>query len=278
LTDAIPSTVKNSFVKDITDLDLPEPEGAESDDIELRLRAVTDGPETAVKLAEIFDNENVFDDGVVADPYDRLVLRLRREKTPPLIIPFDYPLLLWYKNFSDTEFVNLIRLPQITMPPPPSDELRTDCNIVEASEIFEPENPHAADVDQYVHIKYNDVPTWGEIGHRTCETGWAYGYLFPFTPCQAIKIRFHNTGVNVYNSPDNWLTHFIWRLTGEPVVEPTIAFPAFALQPDEELSFYVALDNSLYYDLALTQLAKHNGSKIVNHISTAPAVVSVRRS
>lgn len=259
LTDIIPSDVKNNFIKDITDLDIPELMGDETDDIQFRYQAVVDDPEAVYTLATIWDKANTFIDGQAVSPYDRLVIWITYQKAPPLIIPFDYPLLLWYKNFSDDPFVNFIRLPELTFPPPASHELRLGCEYVEASEIFEPENPHAADVNQYVEIKYDEAPSWREIGHRPCTIGWDYSYFQNVIPCLAIRIRFHNTGVNVYTSPDGWRTFFIWRIILDPVVELTIAFPAFTLQPDEDLSFYVALDTSLYFDLALTQLARYNG-------------------
>jgi len=263
LTDAIPSTVKNNFVKEITDLDLPELAGAEADACLFDYLARIDAPPADVTLADIWDNANVFSAGAVADPYDRLVLRLTRDETTPLIIPFDYPSLLWYKNFSDVEFVNLIRLPEITMPPPCSDTPRTDCNYAVTSLIDPPALPGAGFVTQYLETLYDDPPVWFEIGQRSCSPGQVYTYPGQNPECDAIRIRFWNDGPSAYNSPDNWETTYWWGITSFPEFQVDLVFPAFTLQPDEEISFYVATDNSLYYDLAMTQIAKHCGIKTV---------------
>lgn len=261
LKDQIPSTVKNNFVKEITDLDLPELEGAEGDDVLFEYLARIDAPPGDTLLADIWDNANVFSAGAVASPYDRLVLRLTRDKTSPRTIPFDYPALLWYKNFSDADFINLIRLPEMVIPPPPSNTPRTDCNYGVFSKIYDPMNPGAAFTRQYLEIKTAEPSTWLEIGSRQSAPSTSTEYYVTDPTCLAIRIRFHNTGEEAWVSPDDWRTDFIWGPTGGPDVNVDLIFPAFTLQQTEEISFYISTDNSLYYDDAFTQLAIHMGPK-----------------
>jgi len=263
LTDAIPSTVKNNFVKEITDLDNPELVGTAADDILFEYLARIDAPPGDTVLADIEDNANIFNAGSVASPYDRLVIKLTRDDVPAIVVPFDYPLLLWYNNFSDDPFLNLVRLPEITMPPPCSDTPRTDCGYADLSEIFAPALPGAGFVTQYLETLGTLAPAWFEIGSRSCSPGIIYTYPGTDPLCTGIRIRFVNNGPTPYNSPDDWQTEFWWARTGDPTFQVDLFFPAFTLNPTEEISFYIATDNSMYFDAAMTQLAKHCGTKSV---------------
>ena len=258
LTAEIPSTIKNSYVKQITDLDIPELIGTQPDDILFDFMARVDAPPGDTKIASISDNANVFDPGFIPSPYDRLVITVTRTNGNTIVIPFDYAILIWYKNFSEETFINLIRLPEITIPAPPSSTPRADCQYATQSIIDPPSLPGAASTDQYLEVRPGPTIPFFEIGHRSCSPGTHLPYPNTSPTCIAIRIRFHNTSPSVYDSPEGWTTHFWWERLGVPDVYVLLTFPAFTLQPGQDLSLYLADDGSFYYDEALTQIARNN--------------------
>ncbi|MBA7647918.1 hypothetical protein ES703_55697 [subsurface metagenome] len=100
----IPSTIVHHFFWDITDLDLPETTVEEMQGLKFEFLARTD-PDSDLTLAHIYDKENQFADGSQSGAYDRSVIRLVNLLETPIEIPFNYPILVWWKDFSQVYII-----------------------------------------------------------------------------------------------------------------------------------------------------------------------------
>ena len=115
MLDEVPSTIPMNNMKEITDLSLPEPIAPDPDGIKHNITAIIDTPHSEDTLAHIFDNENVFYPGAGPPAYNRSRLVLSRTDPTPIDIPFNYPIILVWKDFNDVERTNLVRLPAFTL-------------------------------------------------------------------------------------------------------------------------------------------------------------------
>lgn len=258
LTDEIPSTVVNYGIKDVTDLDLPDTVDVIDEGVKSSLLARTD-PATDVLLGHIWDKLNVFVDGAVASPYDRAVLHIHRTEVTPMTIPFNYPLLVWWKNFSDEPKHNLIRLPQMGLGGAPSTVPWTELNRIWSIQIYPPAIIGADQVTVQIIAEgpdpFPENPYWLEvINCSPGETGIALP-LLPY-PNAYIKFKFTSAYAGTFIVPDNWaITIDGWEKDLERS-EWNIIFPAFSLEDTEVIEFWIAIDLSLWYDRAMTSIAK----------------------
>lgn len=115
MQDEVPSTIPMNNMKEITDLSLPQPIAPDPDGIKHQFRAIVDSPHAEILLADIFDNENVYNPGIEAIAYNRSRLDLSRTDPTPIDIPANYPIILVWTDFNNVERTNLIRLPALTL-------------------------------------------------------------------------------------------------------------------------------------------------------------------
>ena len=115
MQDEVPSTIPMNNIKEIIDLSLPLPIAPDPEGIKHKFTAVIDTPHSEDTLAHIFDNENVFYPGAGLPAYNRSRLVLTRTDPTPIDIPFNYPIILVWKDFNDFERTNLVRLPAFTL-------------------------------------------------------------------------------------------------------------------------------------------------------------------
>ena len=115
MQDEVPSTIPMNNIKEIIDLSLPLPIAPDPEGIKYEFTARIDAPPSEDTLAHIFDNENVFYPGAGPPAYNRSRLLLSRADTAPIDIPFNYPIILVWKDFNDFERTNLVRLPAFTL-------------------------------------------------------------------------------------------------------------------------------------------------------------------
>ena len=256
LTDEIPSATVQYGIKDITDLDLPDIVGAVDLQAKFTLKARTD-PATDVDLGNIHDKQNTFVDGAVAAPYDRAVLHIEQIAGGGTVFPFNYPLLLWWKNFSDEAKHNLIRLPAMTLGVPPSTDPLNTIQRVEYITIFPPEIPFGVNVSisfwwEYVDpwVKYLAGSLQYTIGRHPVKYGW-----WPNDPSNFL-IRLTNNLPDTFIMPDNTVIHFEANWKDMGIVEFDIIFPEVIMAGPGTIYFWVADDFSLWYDRAMTSLAK----------------------
>lgn len=259
LTDAIPSTTKMSGIKQVTDLDLPETIGAQLDDFYFNIIARTDAGPVDWILADIEDNENLFNAGVVASPYNRALIRIGRNKTTPLEIPFDYPVLIWWNNFSDQPKENLIRLPEISLPEPSSTTPLSGIERVNAMNIISPEDPTNKGTRISIWAVYDSPPSESEMMNVYDHQNTWVQVNFPENAPHTKIVLTKELGPTVV-FPDNYYIHITGNTQTLPNVEWPIFFPTFTLNVTDTLTFWIADDLSLYYDKALTMLAKGKGA------------------
>jgi len=256
LTDEIPSTTPLFGMKDITDLDLPETIGAVDLQAKFTLKARTD-PATDVDLGNIHDKQNTFVDGAVATPYDRAVLRVEQIAEGQTVFPFNYPLLVWWKNFSDVAKHNLIRLPSMTI----GGELSTDpLNTIQRVDwitIFPPPIPFAGGIDLSFWWEYEDPWTQYFAGGLQYAVGrHSIGYSWwPNDPSNFV-IRLVNNWEEEFIMPDNTVIHFEVQWKDMGLVEFDIIFPEIILDGPGYIFLWVSDDFSLWYDRAMTSIAK----------------------
>ncbi len=117
MQDEVPSTIPMNSIKEITDLSLPTPIAPDPDGIKHEFSAIIDTPHSVIDLADIFDNENVYNPGIEAPPYTRGRLEVSRSDPTPIDIPANYPIILVWTDFNNVERTNLIRLPAFTVQP-----------------------------------------------------------------------------------------------------------------------------------------------------------------
>lgn len=262
LKDEIPSTTPHSGIKDITDLDIPEPFCTEDLGIQFSFLARTD-PDVDVELAHIWDKQNQFADGVVADPYDRIVLYMHRTITDPIQLPFNYPLLVWWNNFSDEPKHNLIRLPHLTFAPNPSTTPWDQLTRIIEIQLYTPGLPGASQVHFKVIAECQDplveLLYFLDIFNMSPGIKWV-GMPVIIWPVTYIKIRFESSFVGTFTVPDNWVMTIRGHEKDQPSGEWNIIFPSFSLENTESIEFWIANDLSLWYDRAMTNLAKWSGT------------------
>jgi len=262
LTDEIPSTTVQNGIKNITDLDLPETVDTENAGIKFSLLARTD-PATDVILGHIWDKLNVFVDGAVADPYHRAVLHLHRTEIDPIEIPFNYPLLIWWEDFSDTAKHNLIRLPQLSFSPNPSTDPWTELARVILIRIYGEAITGAEQVTVQVIAEgadpFPESPYWNDTFN--CLPGQKMVFSPNINwPNTYIKFKFISAYDGTFTVPDNWVITIKGFEHGGPETEWNIVFPTFSLEDTETEEFWIAIDLSLWYDRAMTSIAKWTGS------------------
>lgn len=259
LTDEIPSTTVQTGIKNITDLDLPDLIDTEDDGIKFSFRARTD-PATDVELGNIWDKENVFNDGAVADPYHRAVLRITRVDYGERIIPFNYPVLMWWEDFSDNAKHNLLRLPKLTMNGTPSSDPLDTIFQVKKWEIPSPPIT-SGDTATFSPMWYYDAlgPGW-PAGASNLVPGVHYAddppVSWPNDPSNWVLQLVNHAASAPLIIPDGYRIHFWveWKDVGE--VEFDIVFPTFEMPADTMLYFYIADDFTIWWDRAMTSLAK----------------------
>ena len=115
MQDEVPSTIPMNSIKEITDLSLPLPIAPDPEGIKHKFTAIIDTPPSEDTLAHIFDNENILYPGAGPLAYNRSRLVLSRTDPAPIDIPFNYPIILVWKDFNDFERTNLVRLPALTL-------------------------------------------------------------------------------------------------------------------------------------------------------------------
>lgn len=116
LTDEIPSTVPLNLIKTVLSLSLPEPISDITEGLLHEFKIQIDSPLAQALVAHIYDNENVPTIGATASPHNRTILRIEILDTNPIVIPFNYPLIMDYTSQSDVDNTQLIRLPEISLP------------------------------------------------------------------------------------------------------------------------------------------------------------------
>ncbi len=118
LTNEIPSTTPQNQMKEILNLSLPEPEGLVDEALLHEFFSQVDSPLAQTLLGHIFDNENITFTGSIVSAHDRSFIRIENKTAGEFVIPFNYPLVLDYITQADVTKVQLIRLPEITLPAP----------------------------------------------------------------------------------------------------------------------------------------------------------------
>jgi hypothetical protein len=254
----VPSTTPQFGIKDITDLDLPDLIAVEDMGLRFSFLARTD-PDTDVNLGYIWDKENHFYDGVVADPYNRMVICIHRVLPEPINIPFDYPLLIWWDNFSDVQKHHLIRFPSITLALTASDTPWVGLAEITKIEIYPPAITGGENVtvdviaehgDPLVEMPYYDDDIRCNIGDKTI---FDPSINYPVT---YIKIKFVSNHSGTFQVPNNWVLTIKGYEKDQPYSEWNIIFPAFNLEFEESIEFWISDDLSLWYDREMTNLAK----------------------
>lgn len=266
LTDNIPSTTVQKGIKQITALDLPEVMGTDPQEIQFVFNARTD-PDSDEELAHIWDNQNIIAPGPAVTPYDRAFIHVYYPGVDQVVIPFDYPILIYWNNFSDEPKENLIRLPELHLAPTPSTTPFHDVKELTAIENLEDSPPGGNQVGQTYFWEYGGGPTAVEFNGDPFPSN--KGIFFNFSPTFAspydtFRIRFLSGFAGTWAVPDNWtIKLYYWDFT--PVEKQIfIRFPAFSLGNGESKEFWMSDDTSLWNDRAMTDLAKYNGPQEID--------------
>jgi len=267
LTDNIPSTTVQKGIKQITDLDLPEVIGTDPLEIQFLFNARTD-PATDIELANIWDNQNLITPGPVVSPYDRAYIRVYYPGVSQVVIPFDYPILIYWNNFSDEPKENLIRLPELHLAPTPSTDFFPDCKNIVWITNLEASAPGGGQVDQQYWFEYPTSPFENpyNIDPFNCNVGFQLNVSPNHAPANynAFRITFTSHFAGTWSIPDNWTVQLEYNDFAAGTLELFIRFPALTLLNGESKTYWMSADTSLWNDQAMTSLAKYNGPQEIN--------------
>ena len=161
LTNEIPSTIPQNQMKEILNLSLPEPEGEVDEALLHEFFSQVDSPLVELLLGHIFDDENVTITGSIAGAHDRAFIRIENKTAAEFIIPFNYPIILDYITQADVTKIQLIRLPEITLPAGtvPSTTKWTNINSIQGLSIVVAQQSGIEDVQmQLQNVVSGTVP------------------------------------------------------------------------------------------------------------------------
>ncbi|MCK5015036.1 MAG: hypothetical protein KAS66_14595 [Candidatus Omnitrophica bacterium] len=153
LLDEIPSTFPLNQIKNILNLSLPEPEAPIDEGQLYEFFSQIDDPFSQSLLGHIYDKENIVSIGATVGVHSRSLIRIENKEVGAVVIPFDYPLIIDYKDLSDVEHTQLIRLPEISLPAPgtPSTTKWNNIKSVQGLTIVDPQQSGVADMQIELH-------------------------------------------------------------------------------------------------------------------------------
>ncbi len=266
LTDNIPSTITQKGIMIISDLDLPEVIGADPQEIQFTFNARTD-PSSDIELAHIWDNQNIFNSGPAVAPYDRAYIHVYYPGVAQVVIPFDYPILINWLNFSNEPKENLIRLPELHLAPTPSTTPWHDMKAFGYTNVLEDSPPGGNQVILNIWNEWDPPPGQEQVWNTQplfCNIGL---HLSPTNlPAVRERTRFVFTSgfSGTWSVPDNWTIQVHYSDDGDVEKDVFIRFPAFSLTLGQTREFWMSDDTSLWNDQAMTDLAKYNGPQETN--------------
>ncbi len=226
LLDEVPSVVPMNGIKIITDLSLPVPVSTDTQGINFEFISVLDAGNIQTLMAWIFDNENAYNFSQETAPYTRLKIKISRTLPTEIIIPFNYPIICTWENFSDVEDVDLIRLPKIHLgqTTPPSTTPKTDLKTVNTLVI---NTPVGQDTDDIKFEIWTDRPA--PSADVVVATIWDYeNVLTPGaqgTPSNGMWIKITRTKSPDLTIPDGYSFNINWTDSNNNPYDNVIELP-----------------------------------------------------
>ncbi len=245
-----------NLIKEITDLNLPEPVSADTQGILHEGIAAVDTAPPPRTLGSIYDNDNSFISGMVASAYTRFYFDIAGPGPTPVTAPYGYPLLITYKDFADIEHVQLVRYPELIFPKTtvPSTTEMTDIKTVTAMQILQPVSPDLQGLFFGWYTEGESPPQSGAF----CNI-YDYENLLRIrhtnNPYQDTHLYIFNASTVTIDIPVDYIITINYLDFSDIAHVGAVYLPAHSFGPGDDLDLWLADDFSLYYDEPLTSLA-----------------------
>lgn len=234
LLDELPSTTPLNLIKKINEISLAQPVADEDKGIRFQVFAIKDDPFDEKQYGEIWDKENAYVFGEEVGDHDRVKLTAYRDLETPVSIPFNYPIIMKWTDFSDVDHTDLMRLPLILLPTfgsVPSPVPMTDIKRIGNFELRTP----IGDNGEYMIINFQH---WKDVGPEKDSISFTYdnrggiGSEYSILTPDGTLITFRRAFAGIASVPagyELWIQYLDWS---DDPHEKSIFFPAFDIDQD----------------------------------------------
>lgn len=251
-----PSTTPMTDIKEITNINLVSTITGSSKTINFQFLTYKSSTQQYQGIGNIWDNENNFQPGIIADPYDKTFLQIDDIEIPPSTIPNDYELVIDYKDFADVAQQVNLKLPafQLDTGTAPSTtpmmDIKGMTNMVIGVVLDDPVGNH------YVYIGYNigTYPTYAEMAQVQDPSNIFTDIIdSPGSKEELMEWRMLATSRNMI---ENYYIDLSYDDFGSNPQTKRVWWPYMVHVGQVFINLWLADDFSLYFDAALTDLAK----------------------
>jgi len=226
LLDEIPSDTPLNQMKTILNLSIPDPIMDIDEGLLEEFFSQVDDPFNQILMGHIYDKENTVSIGATVGAHDRTIIRIENKDTAQVIIPFDYPIIIDYKNQSDIDKTQLIRLPEITLPTPgtPSTTKWTNIKSIQGLSIPSTQQSGLADMKIEQKILIGGGPDYRIINAITDNRN-ASKELTVQTPYTDTYIEFSDNKGTPLVTTKGFLLDIDWTDSGDTPHSDQLVFP-----------------------------------------------------
>jgi len=207
-------------------------------------------------MGNIWDNENIFRPGVIADVYDKIFFQLDDIETPPSTIPADYEIEISYKNFADDLKHVHVKLPtfQLTAGTAPSTNPLNNIKKVTDMDIGRLIGDAPASMGHYVAVHPGTHPPELEMGY-IFDNANVFVWIVDSPASRAVLMQWRGTGP--YGA---LMENYYIDITYDDFVDDPhtirLWYPYTPSAMPSWTRFFIADDMSVYSDYQLTNLLK----------------------